>query len=387
MADRPVRRFVQEVETETRETTASPDPVEWVEGIAAYQPVSSLDRIWANPSQVPLKLDWNESSIPPSPKVYQAIVQFLSHSNHLNWYPELGSRSLADALSDYVRLPADSILVTNGSDDALDLICKTYLGPHDKVLVPMPTYTHFLVYVEARGARIASFHSSDLFDADIDALDRAVTHDTKLVYLVSPNNPSGVTYATEDVARLCANHPNTVFIVDEAYHEFYGRSVAPLVPEYANLVVTRTFSKCFGIAGLRVGYLMAGPGMMAQLKKLYNPKSVNRVGQIAALACLSDLPYYQRYVEEVTAARTLLRTELARRNLELIPTPANYALLKVPDPERFCNLLACEGVYVRDRSSLPRLEGYVRISIPTVAQARDLIDRIDRVLDRFKDLQ
>jgi histidinol-phosphate aminotransferase len=359
-----------------------PHAAPWLDSLAPYDPVSSLVKIWDRPSQRALKLDWNESTIPPSPKVYQAIVSFLSHSNHLNWYPELGSRSLADILADYVGLSAEHVLVTNGSDDALELVCKTYLAPGDRVLVPMPTYTHFLVYVQARNAEVISYLPDDIFDPDFEGLNEALKEPTKMVYLVNPNNPTGVTYAAEGVAELLASHPDTLFVVDEAYYEFHGESAVELVAHYPNLVVTRTFSKCFGIAGLRMGYLCAAEPIQAELKKLFNPKSVNRLGQIAASACLSDLPYYEEYVREVSASKEVLKEAMGRRGLELISTPANFVLLRVDDPQGFCSLLEDEGVYIRDRSTLPRLENFVRISVPNMTQAYDLITRIDRVLDR-----
>ncbi|MBM4353491.1 MAG: histidinol-phosphate aminotransferase family protein [Deltaproteobacteria bacterium] len=360
-----------------------PEPARWLDNLAPYDPVSSLEKIWARPQQVPFKLDWNESTIPPSPGVYQAIVRFLSHSNHLNWYPELGSRSLCHALSAYVDLPPEDILVTNGSDDALELVCKTYLEPGNKFVVPMPTYTHFLVYVEARGAEVVPFYSSDLFDAGVDDLADVISDDTKLVYLVNPNNPTGVTYRADRVARLLERYPRTLFLVDEAYFEFHGESVVGLVGHFDNIVVTRTFSKCFGIAGLRMGYLCTGPATMRQLKKLFNPKSVNRLGQIAAMACLQDLEYYRNFVREVTEAKEIFRSAMARRGLNVIVTPANFVNMKVPDPARFCLLLEEEGIYVRDRSSLPRMESYVRVSIPSVSQVHEVIRRIDRVLARL----
>lgn len=364
----------------------APAPVRFLDAVEAYEPTSSLEKIWSKPGQEPLKLDWNESTVPPSPKVYEAIVRFLSFSNHLNWYPELRSHSVCDAIGEYVRLPGDNVMVTNGSDDALELICKTYLGPRDNVLIPMPTYTHFFVYVKARGAEIVPFYASDPLDADPAALKRALrASKPRLAYLVSPNNPTGVTYDADLMEDLLSEFPETLFIVDEAYHEFYGRSVVGMVNEHPNLVVTRTFSKCFGIAGLRIGYLCAGEGVMAQLKKLYNPKSVNRLAQVAAVAALSDLDYYRAFAEEVRQAKQILKDEMGMRGIDIKLTPANFVLMKVPDPSRFCALLEEEGVYVRDRSNLPKLEGYVRISIPNVAQTRDLISRMDRVLAVMKD--
>ena len=361
----------------------SPAPVKYLDGLKPYDPVSSLAKIWSKPNQVPFKLDWNEATVPPSPKVYEAIVGFLSHSNHLNWYPELGSTGVAEALSDYVSLPTENILVTNGSDDALELICKAFLGPSDRVLVPMPTYTHFLVYVQARGAEVVPHFPRDIFDNDLEGIRNALTRDTRMVYLVSPNNPTGVTYGEEEVEDLLESFPETLFIVDEAYFEFHGESAVALAGRHDNIVVTRTFSKCFGIAGLRMGYLCTSVGVMTQLKKLFNPKSVNRLGQIAAMACLSDLDYYRNYSDEVAASRELLKETLGRRGIEVMLTPANFVLVRVPDAPRFCALLEDEGVYIRDRSSMERLESCVRISVPNLDQTRELIQRIERVLDKM----
>lgn len=327
------------------------------------------------------KLDWNEASVPPSPRVYAAIVSFLSHSNHLNWYPELGSHSLANSLADYTGVPAGQILVTNGSDDALELVCKAFIDAEDAVLVPQPTYTHFLVYVQSRGATVVDFFADDIFDADIDRLEAVVgTGGYKLVYLVSPNNPTGVVYTREQIERLLIAAPATLFIVDEAYHEFYGETVVDLVNSHENLVVTRTFSKCFAIAGLRIGYLCTSDYVMNELKKPFNPKSVNRLGQVAAQACLDDLPYYAWYVGEVNKARDYLVPQLRQRGLATFATPANFMLVQVPEPKRFCALLADEGVHIRDRSDLPRLKDFVRITIPTRDQADEVLTRIDRVL-------
>jgi len=353
--------------------------------LSPYRAVSSLDRIWERPGEQHFKLDWNEASVPPSPRVYEAIVSFLSNSNHLNWYPELGSRSLADSLQDYTNVPADQIIVTNGSDDALELICKAFIDRDDAVLVPQPTYTHFLVYVQSRGATVVDFFADDIFDPDVERLEAQVrAGGFKLVYLVSPNNPTGVVYTRDQVERLLLAAPSTLFIVDEAYHEFYGESVVSLVNEYDNLVVTRTFSKCFGIAGLRIGYLCTSEYVHHELQKPFNPKSVNRLGQVAAQACLDDLPYYSWYVSEVDKARDYLVPQLRQRGLATYPTPANFMLVQVPDPKRFCALLADQGVYIRDRSDLPRLPNFVRVTLPTREQSDEVLRRIDIVLAQMR---
>jgi histidinol-phosphate aminotransferase len=352
-----------------------------VEGLAPYDAVSSLTAIGAlDRSIVPLKLDWNESSIPPSPKVIDAVVAFLGNSHHLNWYPDLGARKLKAALSTYTGLDQECLLVTNGSDDALDLLCRTYLDATDDVLVAAPTYGHFLVFARARGVEPRLVTAATPFEVPTAALAAEVTPRTKLVYLASPNNPTGVLTPPEDVAGLCSRFPGTLFLVDEAYHEFCGVTCAPLVREFRNLVVTRTFSKCFGIAGLRVGYLMADSAVHASLCKLYNPKSVNVLGQVGALAALSDTAFREGYIREVREAREWLAAELAARGARVRSTAANFVLVRVARPRDLVASLEKVGVFVRDRSHIKGFDGFVRITVGTVPQMHDLVGRIDRLL-------
>lgn len=366
-----------------RDVKPGPALSRYVTGIRPYDAVSSLDKIAAKPEQTPFKLDWNESTIPPSPTVIAAINRFLSNSHHLNWYPDLYSRRLLVALGEYVGISPDHLLVTNGSDDALELVCKTYLDPDDQVVVPSPTYTHFLVFAGARGAQILNVYAENPFVHNLDGILRAIHYTTKLVYLVNPNNPTGLMYSEEDVRTLLTAAPNALVIVDEAYYEFAGKSVAHLVQEYTNLVVTRTFSKSFGIAGLRIGYAIGAPELIEDLKRVFNPKSVNVLGQVAAEAALGDKDYLKAYVDEVTDAKVQMVNYFRRRGLQCRTTPANYVLLRIHDPRRFCALLEHEGVYIRDRSSMRQMQHYVRISVGTIAQTEEILNRIGRVLDKM----
>lgn len=351
-----------------------------VRRLAPYDPTTSLGHILAHPDRTPFKLDWNEATIPPSPKVLEAIARFLGNSHHLNWYPELYSHSLLAPLGDYLGVPADHVLVTNGSDDALALVCNTFLNPADEVVVPMPTYTHFLVFAQAKGGKIVNVRYDDPFEPQVERILHAISPRTKVVYLVSPNNPTGSVFLPEEVERILDHAPHAVVIVDEAYHEFYGQSVVDLVRTRPNLVVTRTFSKSFGMAGLRIGYLAAMPELVGELKRLFNPKSVNVLGQIAARAALADRDYLRDYVAEVTAAKPLVVDFLRAHGIPARTTPANYILFRPEDARVFCRQLASVGVYVRDRSTIPQCEGYIRMSIGTVAQMREVMARMETVL-------
>lgn len=370
------------MKTETLERTA-PSPSVLLKNLEPYDAVSSLAKIESlNGSVVPLKLDWNESSIPPSPRVIEAIVAFLSNSHHLNWYPDLGARKLRAALSKYTKTPEESILVTNGSDDALDLICRTYVDSRDDIVVAAPTYGHFLVFVRARGVEPRMVTAADTFERPTERLLEALRPETKLVYIASPNNPTGVVTPPEDMARLCSAFPRTVFLVDEAYYEFCGVTSVPLVGDLPNLVITRTFSKCYGIAGLRVGYLVASQTMIQHLLKLYNPKSVNALGQVGALAALSDTAFRDRFIFEVRQAREWVVRELTNRGALARSTPANFILVRVDRPKELVEALETVGVFVRDRSHIKGFEGYVRITIGTMEQMKDLISRLDYLLSK-----
>jgi histidinol-phosphate aminotransferase len=354
--------------------------------LTPYSPVSSLERIDPHGDTEPLKLDWNESTIAPSPLVIERIQAFLGNTHHLNWYPDQRAEELTTGLATYTGMPKEQILVTSGSDAALELLCQTYLDPEDEVVVPCPTYTHFLSFAGARGASIVKVHGESAFELDIDALMATLSYRTKIVYLVSPNNPTGIVWPAAVIARIARTVPQAVVIVDEAYYEFCGETAVSLVDEYSNIVVTRTFSKSFGIAGLRVGYMVGPAAVLQDVRRVFNPKSVNVLGQIAATAALDDLEYLYSYVREVQTAREQLVQWFRSRGLVVKSTNANFVLVQVSHPAAFIKLCEDESVYIRDRSKEPQLDGYVRLGVGTVEQTRELCRRLERVLQRMPHL-
>ncbi|MCA9538910.1 MAG: histidinol-phosphate aminotransferase family protein [Myxococcales bacterium] len=355
-----------------------------VRAVRPYQAVSSLELIHARPEQVPHKLDWNEATVPPSPRVIEAITAFLQNAHHLNWYPVLNSTNLIERLAAFHGVAPDRLLVTNGSDDALSTICTTYLDPTDAVLLASPTYQHFLVFAQTRGAHLVHHYAEDPFCADPEGLRAELLRlRPRLLYLVNPNNPTGVLYTPEEIASLLAASPETLVIVDEAYSEFAGTSAIGLLHEYSNLIVTRTFSKAYGMAGLRIGYALAHEEVVANLQRVFNPKSVNVLAQVAAMAALEDQTWLRWYVEEVDASKALMAEWFDARGLEFRSTPANFVMVRFDQAPWVVRLLTEEGVYVRDRSQMGHLGGFVRYSVGTVEQTHDVLARTGRVLDRL----
>jgi histidinol-phosphate aminotransferase len=323
------------------------------------------------------KLDWNESTIGPSPRVGEAIQSWMTRDGGLNWYPELGSPSLLEHLAEYTGLRSDRLLATNGSDDALQLICNTYLDPGDRVVVPVPTYQHFVVFAQSRGAKIEAVRTEDPFVADPVAVREAMSPDVRMLYLVSPNNPTGAVFKAEDVASLCADYPETLVVLDEAYFEFSGATGIELVDRFENLIVTRTFSKAFGLAGLRVGYLAASPNVVQGLNRLYNSKSVNTLAQVGAIAALDDLDYLHEFVNEVDASKDLVVDFFESRGIHARATAANFVVVRVGDVADTVDLLIENDVYVRDRSDYPGMDGCIRMTLGTTEQTHHLLERLD----------
>ena len=356
-----------------------PHPPAHISRLEPYRCVSSRDQISERGDEDAYKLDWNEATIAPSPKVSEALSQAMT-DGHFEWYPELGAEKLTEALETYTGVPKESIIVTNGSDDALLLLARTYLRASTEVIVPVPTYTHFMVYAGGQNARIQKIRWPDPFQKSVRTLERSISSTTRMVYLVSPNNPTGTVWSEEEVERLCRRHPHTMFVVDEAYHEFSGETVIHLTQKYANLAVTRTFSKAFGLAAFRVGYVAAHPRIIDHLWRLHNPKSVNHFAQIAATAAVNDQEYLKGYVDEVRKARAEFTDRLQDLDVEVHETPANYVVVRTTKPKRLAAALAERNVYVRDRSTMPGMAGCVRVTIGTREQMRDVASKFEAVL-------
>ena len=351
---------------------------ERVRNLTPYEPVCSLTEIKRNAGISHLKLDWNESTIPPAPRVTEALLGFLHSNAGLNLYPDMCYAPLLESLAEYVGCRTSQLLLTNGSDAALDLICQTYLDPVDKVVHPTPTYSHMLQFAERTGAEIRGVTGENPFVPHLQDLVPAIDERTKIVYLASPNNPTGNVHAPADVLKMAQRHPNTLFILDEAYFEFSEVTCVELVDEIPNLVVTRSFSKCFGLAAVRRGYAVAPEEVIANLRRAHNPKSVNMLAQVAATAALKDLPYYRRFASEVKRSAALFKGFCDQRGIPCHPTQANFVLVQFPDVPDMARRLAEAGVYVRDRSD--QMPGVLRITLGTKSQTMEMLARLDRIL-------
>ena len=348
-------------------------PTEYVNKLVPYR-VSQSGQLSLEDKPRFLKLDWNEATFPLSPVVKKRLLEFLE-TNSLNYYPDVMATELRQKLSLYVGLDASHIQVFNGSDAAINTICDTYISAGDAVLVREPVYTQPFIFIRVKGANTITFTGETPFSKSLDKYHKYLSnHNIKLVYIANPNNPTGVFYEISEIGELLQAFPKTLFVIDEAYSEYTRKTVIGLVEYNHNLIVARTFSKAFGLAGLRMGYLISQPSIIGNLNKVRNGKDVNVIGQIAASASLDDLTYIDNQINDMIETREWLVKNLLHYGIECRGTPANFILIRVPNVSEVIRRLAEQKILVRDRSHLPQLDGYIRVTIGTPEEMRQFFE-------------
>jgi histidinol-phosphate aminotransferase len=322
-----------------------------------------------------LKLDANETSIPPSP-VVAARLQAAIQDGAVASYPDPEAIAVRQRLAEYASRPVSNVLAFNGSDATLDCAVRALTAPGDRVGICSPCYDRFRVFAATYGSTIDAIYSADPFRPDIDRLLNDVDDRTRLVYVSNPNNPTGRLYTTDDIEQLLQRLSQGVLLVDEAYYEFSGRTAAALLDRYDNLLITRSMSKAFGLAGLRCGYTLSSEAIAERLRRIWNGREMNVMAQVAAIAALDDFEYAAGYVAEVLDAREWLTCELRTRGFDAMSTPGNFILLRVADPAGLLGQLRRAGIFIRNRSDLPQLAGIVRVTVGTRPQCERFLEAL-----------
>lgn len=328
-----------------------------------------------------LRLDFNENTIACSPAVKDVLQQI--SAGDLTRYPERESVEAQVATS--LALRPEHVLLTNGVDEAINVLFQTFLDGGDELLLPVPTYTMYEVYASATDARVVTVQAAAGLAFPYAALLAAITPKTKIIAIANPNSPSGSIATREQIVELARRAPHAILLVDEAYFHFYGETVVDLLDTIPNLVVARTFSKAYGLAGLRVGVLAGAPELMRWVRRVISPYSVNSVALACIPAALHDTAYLDWYVGEVLAARTEFETALDACGIRRWPTRANFVLVYIGAKHReFVRLMNQRGVLVRDRSNDPGCDGCVRITIGTREQMRGAAVALKQVIETLR---
>lgn len=318
-----------------------------------------------------LYCDWNESLFPPSPKVTSEILTFLN-KNKLKNYPDISARRLLQSLSDYTGLPTECIEIYNGSDDALKDIFTAFVDESRYVLSYQPSYSQVDAFIETNTDLYTKSEIIDPIGEHFYDFSLCNSHD--VVYLVNPNNPTGKIIPVEQIEELVSSLPNTLFVVDEAYYEYSTTTCSNLVLKYDNILITRTFSKAFGIASLRLGYALGSPNTLCGLRKIKNGKSVNALAQVAGVGCLKDMDYLRDCVNQTKESVSAFVKEVSKMNNYLaLDSASNFVLLQVPNVEEFKNKMESNKILIRDRSHLKNLDNCVRINFGPMEYTNKII--------------
>lgn len=322
-----------------------------------------------------VRLDTNTNVLGSNP----AAAEYLrTHTWDLNGYPDTYSGSLRSALGELYGLDPDTIIAGNGSDEMLDVIFKTFTNWGDNTAVPFPSYSLYDYFVKSNGGKAIMVDLTDDFQLDVDSMVRT---GAKVTIVPSPNNPTGNSFRQKDLEDLIARFDGIV-VVDEAYAEYSGEGMIGKVAEFDNLVVTRTFSKAYAMAALRVGYMASNPKLAEMMMCVKIPYSLNAVSEGAAVAAVRDQDFIRRSVDLVTEQRPKLIAGLEKLGFEVFPSDSNFVLARSPiDHKVLVDGLRERNVLIRDFGAKRRTENCVRPTVGTAELNALLLEKTEEVIE------
>jgi len=311
------------------------------------------------PADQVIRLNGNENPYGPSPKVHEALGNFKFY----NHYTDPEQRKLRSVLSKYLGAPEERIVAGNGSDELIDLLLRMFLGPGENIIIPSPTFGMYSFTADICGGEAISVASDENFELDVEAMVVAMTDKTKAVFLASPNNPSGNIASSSQIRALLET--GRLIVVDETYYEFCGQTVLPLMEEYPNLVILRTFSKWAGLAGLRIGLGVMQEELAQTMISMKPPYNVNTAAEVALTASLEDTSVLLDRVKAIVAERERMMGLLQKiPGIKAWPSQANFILFSLPEGQgqRIFDGLCSRGIFLRYFDT-PQLKDYIRSSV------------------------
>jgi histidinol-phosphate aminotransferase len=357
---------------------------EHILGIAPYEPGKPVEELEREVGiHDAIKLASNENPLAPSDRVQQAIIAALPN---LNRYPDGSGYYLRQALAKKHDVSADQVILGNGSNELIELVVRSFLKSGDEAVVPHPSFVVYPMIVQAAGGIRVMVMLKD-HRHDLEAMARAITPMTKIVFIANPNNPTATIVTRDEVAHFMSRVPErTIVVFDEAYLEFAQGPDFPdtleLVKQGRKVVVLRTFSKANSLAGLRIGYGIADADCVALMNRIRQPFNVNALGQVAALAALDDEAHTLECVRMIEAGRHYLYDEFNGLGVKYVPSRANFILVDVGrSASDIYQRLLKEGVIVRPMTPFG-MESALRISVGTPQENRRLIKALRTVLGK-----
>jgi histidinol-phosphate aminotransferase len=327
-----------------------------------------------------LRLDFNESTVGCSPRVLARLRSL--DTELLARYPE--REPVEKEVADFLGLDPAQVLLTNGVDEAIHLLCSTYLDPGDEALIVVPTFAMYAIFAQAEGARVVEVQAADNFVFPTQDLLAQLSPRTRLIAVANPNNPTGAAVAGTALIQVAQAAPQAALLVDEAYFEFHKETVIDQTQHIENLFVARTFSKAYGLAGLRIGILAGETRQMAMVRRVASPYNVNAAALAVLPEALQDQEYVGRYVAQVLSNRDKLQQELGNLGLRYWPSHANFVLVRIGSAHaEFVQALRDRGILVRDRHTDPGCEGCVRLTVGSDEHTHTLIGALRDVVEQL----
>ena len=324
-----------------------------------------------------LRLDMNESTTGCSPRVLAKLNSMDART--LAQYPrrEAGEKLVAD----FLGVAPQQLLLTNGADEAIDLLCRAYLEPQDEIVIVVPTFAMYEVFAQMENAKVIRVPTGPDFSFPLERVLDALTSKTRIIVICNPNNPTGIDVPRSAIMQIIQAAPDAAILLDEAYFDFYGQTMIDQIGKLPNLFIARTFSKAYGLAGLRLGVMVGDQEQMSVLRRMASPFNVNAFAIECLAEALADRQFVADYVAQVIASREWLRKELEQLGFKCWPSHGNFILCRFGQEKKaILDALRARGISLRDR---PDCEGCVRITIGKQQEMERLIAELKQVLSQL----
>lgn len=336
-----------------------------IDKIGAYKPP-----LEGRDPQQHLLLDFNERVLPVSKAVEDALIDYI-RAGRLQMYPSYGD--ITQVIAEYCKVKPEQLMITNGSDQGIDLIIRSACREGDEAIIPAPSFAMYGQCAKIENLQVYQPYYTREGGYPLEQVLSAINPKTRLICIANPNNPSGTVVAREAIQQIAKAAPQAVVLVDECYYEYFGETVCDLVDALPNLLITRTFSKTWGVPSLRMGYVIANAENILALLNVRGPYDINQLAVVATRAALAQPRYTLDYVSEVmTQAKPELEAFLGAKGIDFWPSGANYIWAFPANPEEVEVALRERGILVRPKADADGCMG-LRITIGTLEQTRRLM--------------
>jgi histidinol-phosphate aminotransferase len=323
---------------------------------------------------IDLRLDMNENTTGCSPRVLAKLQAMDARTLALYPRREPGEKLVANSLG----IAPEQLFLTNGADEGIDLLCRAYLNPGSEIMVVTPTFAMYEVFAQTEDAKVVRVPTGPEYSFPTQQVIDAITPQTRIVVICNPNNPTGLPVARSNIMQVIEAAPDAAILLDEAYFDFYGQTMMDQIGKIPNLFIARTFSKAYGLAGVRLGVMAGDQEQISILRRMASPFNINAFAMECLAEALADRELVDAYIKQVKVGREWLQRELEQLHFKCWPSQANFVLCRFGEAKKaILEGLRARGIALRDR---PDCEGCLRITIGTLGEMERVIAELKHVL-------